>query len=152
LCRIERTVKGLNAVELGRILRHELGLHGRVDVEGVALGIRVRVDDWDLPVDEVHEVTAGRNIGVAAGLDDDHRRWAVAHGIGHCLMHEGVNDLWLRADSFLHDRHERQAEHFALGLLVDLDEALLAGMTGVREIARYFGVPLWVLSGRRRLL
>ncbi len=142
----------MNAVELGRRLRHELGLHGRVDVEGVAWRIGVSVDDWDLPVDEVHEVTAGRNIGVAAGLDDDLRRWAVAHGIGHCLMHEGANYLWLRASSFLHDRYERQAEHFALGLLVNVDEALSAGLRGVGDISGYFGVPLWVFSGRRRLL
>ena len=145
-------MNGLNAVEIGRRLRHDLGLHGRVEVEDVALGMGMCVDEWDLPADEVHEVTAGWNIGVPAGLDDDLRRWAVAKGIGHCLMHEGANYLWLRANSFLHGRYERQAEHFALGLLVDVDEAWSAGLREVGEIAGYFEVPLWALSGPGRLL
>ena len=81
-------------------------------------------------------------IGVAERLDPCWRRWVIAHAIGHRLLHPG-NHLWIRDHSSLGGgRYEREAEDFALALLVDTGgEAREEGLRELWEVADHFGVP-----------
>ena len=140
----------MNAKTRGRLLRQSSGSTGRVDVEEVAQLLGYRVDEWDLPACEVHEVTIGDSIGVSAELCDVYQRWSVAHALGHRVMHPG-NHVSLRATSMLAGPYERQAEDFAYGLLVDEEEAIAEGFTFSGEFAEYFGVPAEMIRVQGRL-
>ena len=120
-------------------LRRRLGLRGRVDAEMVANLLGLVVVPWPLAVQE--EMLLGRYIGVAERLDPRWRRWVIAHAIGHWLLHPG-NHLWIRDHSRLGgSRYEREAEDFALALLVDGGEAREEGLRELWEVADHFGVP-----------
>ena len=118
---------------------------GSVDMFEVAESLGFHVDVWPLPVGEVHEVAYRGNIAVALDLDDAGQRWAAAHGVGHCIMHGENNLLWVRKHSLLHPLFESEAEGFALGLLVDMEEARRERFEYRSEIAEYFGVVLEVI-------
>ena len=119
-------------------LRGKLGLSGRVDAEEVANLLGMVVVSWPLKVQE--EMQMGHVIGVAERLDSRWRRWVIAHAIGHKLLHPG-NHLWIRDHTSLGGRYEREAEDFALALLVDAREAVEEGLGEVWEVAEHFGVP-----------
>ena len=131
----------MRAREKGRLLRQKYGLTGAVDAQDLADRLGLRVDLWPLPAAEVHEITRGRRIAVSDELNDQERRWAIAHGIGHRIMHPG-NHSWLRAHTWLTVGWEREAEHFAYGLLVDEDEALAERLPTLVQIAEHFGIPM----------
>ena len=118
----------------------------------VAQLLGLRVYERDLPIEELDEIFARDSIAVATKLDDAERRWAIAHGIGHCVMHQDANDLWLRAHTLLYDKSENQAEQFALHLLVDLEEGRAEGLETIQEIAEYFGVPVEMVRIQGRLM
>ena len=134
----------MRARDKGRLLRGKYQLTGAVDVEALADSMGLRVHTWDLPAAEVHETMLGRNIAVSDELNDQERRWAIAHGIGHKVLHPG-NQLWLRAHTMLAIPYERQAEQFTYGLLVDEREVLLERLRAASEVAGHFGVPLYTL-------
>lgn len=119
-------------------LRRDLGLHGEVDVEAVANLLGMEVVTWPLRV--LKEMVIGDFICVAERLDPGWRRWVVAHAIGHRLMHPG-NHVWIRFHTGLAHRFEREAEDFACSLLLDVREAVDAGLTESWEVAEHFGVP-----------
>jgi Zn-dependent peptidase ImmA (M78 family) len=119
-------------------LRRRLGLRGRVDTEEVANLLGLEVVPWSMQVQE--EMLLGRYIGVAQRLDPRWRRWVIAHAIGHRLLHPG-NHLWIRDHTNLVSRYEREAEDFALALLVDQNEAGEEGLRELWEVAEHFGVP-----------
>ena len=121
--------------------RRKHGLSGWVDVIALAHKLGLEVYERAMPADELHEVIFKTNIAVSEELSEPEQRWAIAHGIGHFIMHSRFNHVWLRANSGMADKLERQAEDFAHGLLIDLDEAWDEGLKTVREIAEYFGVP-----------
>ena len=132
----------MRARDKGRLLRQKYGLTRRVDVEALAeaMGLRIDVRD-DLPPEDLHEITIGRRIAVSAEICDQDRRWAIAHGIGHRILHPG-NHVWLRAHTMLTIPYERQAEEFAYGLLVDEAEAATERLPTLAHVADYFGVPM----------
>ena len=134
----------MRAKDKGRLLRAKYGLTGAVDVGALAEVMRLRVDRWDLPAEELHEATRGRNIAVAARLNDTDHRWAAAHGIAHWVLHPG-NHLWLRAHSMLAVPYERQAEQFTFGVLVDEAEVRAERLRTLAEVAGRFGVPMHML-------
>lgn len=119
-------------------LRRRLGLRGRVEAEEVASILGLEVQPWPLEVQE--EMLLGRYIGVAERLDHRRRRWVIAHAIGHSLLHPG-NHLWIRDHTSMGGRYEREAEDFALALLVDEREAREMGLRELWEVAEHFGVP-----------
>ena len=123
------------------MLRQKYGLTGAVDVQELADRLNLRVALWDLPAAEVHEITRGRRIAVSDELSDQERRWAIAHGIGHRIMHPG-NHSWLRAHTWLAVSWEREAEQFAYGLLVDEAEALTERLSMLADVAEHFGIPM----------
>ena len=140
----------MKAMIRGRLLRRSLGVAGRVDVDEAAQLLGYLVDAWDIPADEVHEVTVGNSIGIASALCENRRRWAVAHALGHRVLHPG-NHAWLRARTLLATPFEREAEDFAYGLLVDAEEALAEGLATAGEFAEYFGVPEEMVRVQGRL-
>ena len=130
----------MNAAKKARELRRKCGQTGKIDVDAVAALLGLRVIEWPFPSDEVQEVVVGRCIGVAPDLSEEERRWAIAHAIGHHVMHSG-NEIWLRARTQLSLKFERQAEQFAYSLLVSGDEIRSEGMKSAPEIAEFFGIP-----------
>ena len=120
----------------------KLGLKGPVDVEDVAdrLGISVAVREFR--GQKVQEITIGKYIAVRSDLKYRERRWAIAHGIGHVLLHREGNHVWLHTkQGRSRSQHEREAEAFAHELLVGGRVALHSGMGESIEVAAYFGVP-----------
>ena len=132
-----------------RELRRKLGLRGRVEAEEVANLLGLVVVPWPLAVQE--EMQMDGYIGVAQRLDPRWRRWAIAHAIGHRLLHPG-NHLWTRFHTGLAGPYEREAEDFALALLVDAREAAEEGLTELWEVAEHFGVPQELVVLQPRLV
>ena len=126
------------ARQRGSALRRERGLHGQVDAEAVANDLGLTVVPWPLQV--LEEMRLGDYIAVSDRLDLEWRRWVVAHAVGHCLLHPG-NHLWIRQHTDIARGFEREAEDFACGLLIDVDEARAAGFIASWEVAEHFGVP-----------
>ncbi len=133
-------------------LRRKCGLSGQANVVEIAHMLGLEAYERAMPPDELHEVIVKNNIAVAEQLDRPAQRWAVAHGIGHFIMHSHLNNIWLRANSGLADKLEREGEDFAFHLLVDKDEALNEGLGTVQEVATYFGVPAGFLAVQRRVI
>ena len=134
----------MKARDKGRLLRKKYGITGRVDVQDLADRLGLQIDLWHLPADDVQEVTVGSCIGVSAELDDTERRWAIAHAIGHRILHPG-NIARLRVRKMQGMPFEREAEQFAYGLLVDEDEALAERLPTLVQIADHFGIPMHTL-------
>ena len=122
-------------------LREQCGVKGRVDIEAVAHLLGLEVDYRTFTGTEIDEITVGSCIAVADHLDEPAQRWAIAHAIGHHMLHAEANSVWLRARTRLADKFERQAEDFAFHLLVDLEEARAEGLTDAAQIAERYGVP-----------
>ena len=134
----------MKARDKGRLLRNKYGITGRVDVQELADRLGLQIDLWHLPADDVQEVTVGSCIGVSSELDDTERRWAIAHAIGHRILHPG-NIARLRVRKMQGMPFEREAEQFAYGLLVDEDEALAERLPAVANVAEHFGIPMHTL-------
>ena len=120
-------------------LRDRFRLTAPVDVESVAeqLGITVLTQE----LGELDEVMVRGRIIVSDRLSRPRRRWAIAHGIGHFMLHSGDNLLWMRHHTMLGDLWEQQAEQFAYGLLVDD----LGNCENLEQAAYQCGVPIDVL-------
>ena len=135
----------MRAIKLeSRRIRALLGLSGLVDVYEVARQLGVRVDERLFSGKKVHEITIGVDrIAVRRQLGYRERRWAIAHGLGHTVLHtRRQNHVWLNISGQSTDKFEREAEEFALHLLVDTEHALHMAMREVMEIAAYYGVPI----------
>ena len=135
----------MRARDKGRLLRQRYSLTGRVDVYELADAMGLHIDPLPLPAGEMHEITVKRSIAVSTELDDGELRWAIAHGIGHRILHPG-NAVWARAHTLLGNQLERQAEEFAYGLLVDEEEVIAERIPTLWGVAEHFGVPpdaLW---------
>ena len=126
------------ARQRGSALRRELGLRGPVDAEAVANDLGLAVQRRSLRV--LEEMRLEDYVAVADRLEPEWWRWVVAHAIGHCLLHPG-NHLWIRRHTDLARGFEREAEDFACGLLVDVEEAAAEGLVTSWEVAEHFGVP-----------
>ena len=129
-------------------LRQRCRITGRADVSGVTEMLGLRVDEWPLPAGELHEVFVKNSIGVSTDVIEADKRGAIAHGIGHYILHSAGNQIWLRANTGLSDKLEAQAEQFAYHLLIDPDE----GLETAEEVAEYFGVPVGMIGVQGRLV
>ena len=119
-------------------LRKKLSMHCQVDAEAVAnmLGLAV----VPLKLEFLQGLMVDDCIGVANRLAPSWRRWVIAHAIGHRLLHPG-NHMWMRMNTGLGSRLEREAEDFAHSLRLDVQEVLHVGVANAWEVAEYFGVP-----------
>ena len=91
------------------------------------------------------------SVAVSDHLDDPSRRWAIAHAIGHRVLH-GSNHLWLRTCTQLSEKLDSEAEQFAYHLLVDVEEAWREGLKTSQDVAGYLGVPECMVRVQGRLL
>ena len=112
-----------------------------MNAKEIAERMGLDVFSWPLPSDEIHETMVGRSMAVSHDLNDQERRWAIAHGIGHRVLHPG-NQIWLRSRTGLAIPFEREAEDFAYGLLVDEAEVLAERLGSMAEVAEHFGIPM----------
>lgn len=76
-----------------------------------ALGVQVDEAAVELR-GRVKEAVAEGAIGLAPGLPADWKRWFLAHGLAHTVLHEGDHLCMTRRDA-RQWRHERDAEVFA---------------------------------------
>ena len=98
------------------------------------------------------EIAYRGNIAIGGHLSEPERRWAIAHAIGHRVLHTKGNQVWLRTCTQLPDKLEAQAEQFAYHLLINLDEAWDEGLETAEEVAEYFGVPVGMIGVQGRLV
>ena len=141
----------MNAKQEAKLLRRSCRASGRLNVDDLAQLLGLEVDRRQFRVKEVEEIVVGSSVAVSDHLDDPERRWAMAHAIGHRVLH-GSNHVWLRTCTQLPEKLEAQAERFAYYLLVDGEEAWREGLRTAQEIAGYFGVPERMVRVQGRLL
>ena len=116
-------------------------VHGRLNVENMTHLLGMDFDGRRFKGVKLDEISCGGNIGLSDHMSEPERRWAMAHALGHAVLHAKGNQVWLRTCTQLPDKLERQAEGFAYALLVDEDEAQNIGLVTVEQIADYFEVP-----------
>ncbi len=131
----------MNASKKAKHLRRACGASGYVDVEKVAALLGLKIDPRDFRARGVDEIEYRGNVAVAGHLKERERRWAIAHAIGHVVLHGKGNQVWLRTCSGLGGKLEQEAEEFAYALLVDEREARREGLHTLQELAGYFEVP-----------
>ena len=140
----------MNASKEAKRLRRVCQVSGRVDVEQVLQLLGLEIDERQFRGRKVDEIAVGSSVGVADRLSEPERRWAIAHAIGHAILHSKGNQVWLRACTGFGGKLEQQAEEFAYKLLVDFNEARRKGLQTSQELADYFGAPpdrIW-MQGR----
>lgn len=140
----------MQAAEKAKALheRHP-GMSIPVDMEKIAETEGCKLVEWRF-LSPVKEVKHGRWIGIAKGLDENERRYLVAHALGHHLLHCG-NQLWFRdwqETSVV--KQEKEADEFAAHLLIPENELEKLGKPAAWEIAEYFGVPEEIAASRLR--
>ncbi|MBB3070434.1 Zn-dependent peptidase ImmA (M78 family) [Paenibacillus baekrokdamisoli] len=86
-------------------------------------------------------------IHINTELEDSDQLFTCAHELGHALRHREVNTPFRRHTLQSIDRIEREANEFAVELLVP-DELLFNGMT-IYEAANVCGVPAEVAHLKR---
>lgn len=123
-----------------RELVSELGLRGRVDPEDVASRLGIQIDMEDFMGRKVQEITIGNRMAVRADMGERMRRWVIAHGIGHWLLHNEGNHARLSIEEPRRywDGLEREAEAFAHELMVGAEHFRMGDR---HEIAAHYGVP-----------
>ena len=98
-------------------IRILLGLSGSVDIQKVAYRLGLFVEERSFIGEKVQEITRNTKIAIRQGLSYRERRWAMAHGIGHVILHGGYgNQVWLLINDQPMDRPEQGAETFAYHL------------------------------------
>ena len=131
----------MNPAERATAIRIEFGLGIRVDADELAKLLGLTVDTRLFRSPEVQEITVGDRIGVSDRLTASQRRWVIAHGIGHALLHaDSPHTVWFHlVDARQHrDLYEMEAEIFAFNLLVDDS---LGGLVESWDLSAYCGVP-----------
>ena len=131
------------ALAEGRRVCTDLNLFGKVDVDEVARALGIQIDSIDFMGDNIHEIAIGKCIAVRSTLEYRARRWAIAHGIGHVLLHPEGNHVWLHMNEQRKDRdqYEIEAESFAHELLVGSVKNLHNRLADNTDTAAYYGVP-----------
>lgn len=109
----------------------------------VAEGLTL-VEDCPELVGRVREVLIGDCLCLACDLEHRERRWLVAHGLGHWLLHEPGLYFFRQDRRTGRGQQERQADEFA-GWLLCSDEGtlpppeVLAG--GIESVCAWATVP-----------
>ena len=142
----------MNARREAERIRRACRASGRVAIEEVVNLLGMQIDGRRFRGVNLDEIAYRGNIAIGGHLSEPERRWAIAHAIGHRVLHTKGNQVWLRTCTQLPDKLEAQAEQFAYHLLIDLDEAWDEGLGTVQEIAAYFGVPADFVAGQGRLM
>jgi len=85
-----------------------------------------------------------RIVLINRSLTEPRARFACAHELGHAVLHEGMNGLFLQDSTyFVPGRLEREADEFAACLLIDPDLVADPQYEGfsTAQLSAVFGVP-----------
>lgn len=100
--------------EKARRLTSQRGLEGRIDIDRAARQFGFTIDER---INRAREITVGHWISVAASMGHRESRWAIAHGIGHIVLHKReANHVRLQLRGHATDQYEREAELFAYSI------------------------------------
>ena len=81
-------------------------------------------------------------IYLSEDLDEDTARFVLAHELGHMQMHRDLNTVFMDTKTFNpHSRFERQANTFAVELLLPDDLLREYPDCSIYQLAASFGVP-----------
>lgn len=89
------------------------------------LGIFLLKQDLGKEIDGFYVRSRGRSfICVNSSLPDHLMRLALAHELGHAVLHPDLNSVWLKQHTlYAGSKYEREADLFAIHLLMqDMDE------------------------------
>ena len=140
----------MNARREAERIRRACRASGRVAIEEAVNLLGMQIDGRRFRGVKLDEIAYRGNIAIGGHLSEPERRWAIAHAIGHRVLHTKGNQVWLRTCTQLSDKLEAQAEQFAYHLLVDVAEAWDEGLEAEEEIAVHFGVPVAMVRGGGR--
>lgn len=84
-------------------------------------------------------------------LPEPEARFVCAHELGHILMHRGYNRIYLDANTYFQtNRHEIEANHFAVDLLYTDDDLRFFLDYPIQLAADYMGVSIELAEYRLR--
>lgn len=90
-------------------------------------------------------------IYIDSELDDAASRFVCAHELGHALMHRGYNRIFMDTHTyFVVNRHEIEANRFAIDLLYDDDDLKCLLEQPIQLVADYMGVSVDLAEYRLR--
>lgn len=106
-----------------------------------ALGIEVMVCDIGSRLGCYMYLKRSKCIWINETLEGTERTFVMAHEVGHAVLHPKENCYFLRNQTFLNTRIEREANAFAAELLIPDDAILQAKANGytVDQLSRFFG-------------
>lgn len=85
-----------------------------------ALGIHVQFEPLGKINGYFHVMFGEKFIHINQNMSEHEQIFTVAHELGHALMHEDVNILFLFENTYMSDtRYETEADWFAVSLLID---------------------------------
>lgn len=130
------------------LLRKRYGLTGPPtddDLRAICAGEGLTLVDAPELVGRVKEVVIQDCLCLATGLCRRERRWLIAHGLGHWMLHEPGGHFYVRDERLARGKRELQAELFAGWLLcADANGAPPFGhlrCEGVTGLADWVDVP-----------
>lgn len=104
------------------------------------LGIHVKFEDLGRLNGYYHEVNGVKVIALNQRLVEHDARFTAAHELGHALLHEGVNVLFLNAyTEYSTGTLEREANVFAAFLLITDEEVEDSKNLSVPQIMEMYG-------------
>lgn len=90
-------------------------------------------------------------IYIDSGLEDAEARFVCAHELGHALMHQGCNRIFMDTNTYFPvNRFEIEADRFAADLLYDNDELYYLREYPIQLAADYMGVSVELAEYRMR--
>lgn len=88
-------------------------------------------------------------IHINFNLDDKEKKIVAAHELGHAMLHNELNILFLESNTyFVKNKYENEANKFAIEVLLqdtDLDKDELKYMT-LEQLSTYFEIPKDLLA------
>ena len=106
-----------------------------------ALGIEVMVCDIGSRLGCYMYLKRSKCIWINESLEGNERTFVMAHEVGHAVLHPKENCYFLRNQTFLNTRIEREANAFAAELLIP-DDAILeakANSYTIDQLSRILG-------------
>ncbi len=130
-----------------QLAKHLTDKYGTRNPEELCKILGISLLDAELPesVDGFFMENLGRRaIVIRSSLGDIRRTFAVAHELGHALMHKGLNNYFLLEHTNLSlGRYEREADLFAAALLISGEEDYTSD---IERLSEESGIPFHTLS------
>lgn len=113
------------------------------------LGIHVKYENLGKLNGYYHEVHGLKVIAINQELNEYDMRFTAAHELGHALMHEGINVLFLNAHTqYCTGTLEREANTFAAFLLFTDEDVEESKHMSVPQIMQRYGISQQIVFDR----